>query len=103
MKTRILVVALTATLAPAFALAQVASVVAPATQAAATVQRDADRADYDAHCVRETGTRIRTRVQSPGAHCQAVGPGRAYTRDDLDRTGEINIADALRRLDPAIR
>lgn len=29
--------------------------------------------------------------------------GRVYSREDLERTGQIDIADALRRLDPAIR
>jgi hypothetical protein len=28
--------------------------------------------------------------------------GRAYTRDDIERTGAIDLADALRRLDPAV-
>jgi hypothetical protein len=44
-------------------------------------------------CVRQTGTRIARQ------HCQ---PGRAYTREDIDRTGATNMADALRMLDPAI-
>jgi hypothetical protein len=29
--------------------------------------------------------------------------GRAYDRDDIDRTGAVDLADALRRLDPSIR
>jgi hypothetical protein len=32
----------------------------------------------------------------------ATAAGRAYSRADLDRTGSIDLADALRRLDPAI-
>ena len=33
--------------------------------------------------------------------CNAMA-GRAYTREDLDRTGQINIADALRTLDASV-
>ncbi|MGY1425473.1 hypothetical protein [Lysobacter sp. A289] len=29
--------------------------------------------------------------------------GRVYSRSDLSRTGEVDLADALRKLDPAIR
>ena len=29
-------------------------------------------------------------------------PGRSYTQDDIRRTGAIDLADALRRLDPAV-
>jgi hypothetical protein len=28
--------------------------------------------------------------------------GRSYDREDLDRTGQTNIADALRMLDPSV-
>ncbi len=33
----------------------------------------------------------------------ANGTGRAYSNDDIERTGQINIADALRTLDTGIR
>ncbi|HYE85373.1 MAG TPA: hypothetical protein VEA16_03385 [Vicinamibacterales bacterium] len=52
-------------------------------------------AAYDRPCVRETGTRVHQSRQ-----CQ---PGRVYTQEDLRRTGATDVADALRRLDPAIQ
>lgn len=54
------------------------------------------------HCLRETGSRIVAHQNAKGQkRCNAL-PGRAYTREDLDRTGHLNIADALRTLDPAV-
>lgn len=54
------------------------------------------------NCLQDTGTRIRARDPKTGKPlCQ--GPGRAYSRDDLNRTGQTDIADALRRLDPSVR
>lgn len=43
-----------------------------------------------------TGTRIRSSQRAP------IGPSRCYTREDITRTGEVNLADALRKLDPSI-
>lgn len=55
-----------------------------------------------ADCLTQTGTRIRTRDPKTGkVNCQ--GPGRSYSRDELDRTGEVDLADALRRIDPSVR
>ena len=83
---------------------------------------DGDAAGFDAsekrgfnrHCLRQTGSRITTRANAPRAgaasatngqqrnkRCVAAN-GRVYSREDLDRTGEVDIADALRKLDPAI-
>lgn len=61
--------------------------------------RDEKRAS-NTHCLRETGTRIAPR---DGKGRCLPHAGRSYSKDDLDRTGEINLADALRRLDPAVR
>jgi hypothetical protein len=47
-------------------------------------------------CVQDTGSRIK---QKPG-DCR--GPGRSYSRDELDRTGAIDTAEALKRLDPSL-
>ena len=59
-----------------------------------------ERPAVDRHCVRETGSHIRLRGER-----RACTPfaGRVWTRDDLDRTGEVDIASALRRLDVSIR
>lgn len=72
------------------------------TEAARTDDRAlvGDRPGLERHCLRETGTRIRLRGER-----RACAPysGRVWTRDDLDRTGEVDIASALRRLDVSIR
>lgn len=62
-------------------------------------------------CLRSTGSRIAPRRADRNTGrgssdkrpaCVAAN-GRVYTREDLDRTGAIDVADALRRLDPSIR
>ena len=56
----------------------------------------------DRHCLRHTGTRIVARAERRARYKCAPAFGRAYTREELDRTGQVNIADALRMLDPSI-
>ncbi|MEP6906626.1 MAG: hypothetical protein ABI858_01395 [Pseudoxanthomonas sp.] len=56
----------------------------------------------DRNCLKHTGSRISPRADPQGRKCISAS-GRSYSKDDLDRTGEIDLADALRRLDPAIR
>ncbi|MFC3550224.1 hypothetical protein ACFOLC_04275 [Lysobacter cavernae] len=56
---------------------------------------------FDNNCLRYTGTRIQQRDKNGKPVCNP-GPGRAYSKQDLDRTGEIDVADALRKLDPAV-
>ena len=79
----------------------------PAAEAATATQTEAKKPDmHDAYCLRHTGTRITSRTDPAGTRkgrACANAIGRSYTREELDRTGEINIADALRKLDPAIR
>jgi hypothetical protein len=53
-----------------------------------------------ADCVRETGSRIKSKKDKKG--CNGL-PGRSYGKDELDSTGEINVSDALGRLDPSIQ
>ena len=65
----------------------------------------------DRNCLRQTGSRIVSRgnatrsasdlTDKQGKRCIAAH-GRVYSREDLDRTGEVDLADALRKLDPAI-
>lgn len=87
--------------------AQVSADVAQVDVAQAEVQSDAlvansQPGDKNVRCLTQTGTRINTRDPKTGkAACQ--GPGRHYSRDDIDRTGQTDLADALRRLDPSIR
>lgn len=70
-----------------------------------------DRNDRDLRsrtCVRSTGSRIvatrneRAAKEGKPQRCVATA-GRVYTRSDLDSTGMVDIADALRMLDPSIR
>lgn len=57
--------------------------------------------DAQRNCLRYTGTRIpASKLGSKGC---VMANGRVYSREDIDRTGEVDIADALRKLDPSIR
>jgi hypothetical protein len=47
-------------------------------------------------CPRETGSRI------PGSSAGCSAVGHAYSSDDIDRTGSMTAAGALRLLDPSI-
>ncbi len=104
-------------LAGGFGLATFAATAQQAVAADAQVRTDAAQADAalatqdptaaqsaqkNAGCLKETGSRIRARDPRTGKLvCQ--GQGRAYSRDDINRTGQTDLADALRRLDPSVR
>jgi hypothetical protein len=47
-------------------------------------------------CVPETASRI------PPKDSVCAGFGRAWTGEDLQRTGQINVGDALKMIDPSI-
>lgn len=71
-------------------------------QANALASADGQPDPKNANCLKETGTHIRARDPRTGKPlCQ--GPGRAYSREQIDRTGQTDLADALRRLDPSVR
>lgn len=59
-------------------------------------------------CLRSTGSRIvasrnlRAEKDRKPQGC-AVAAGRVYTAEDLDRSGHMNLAEALRSLDTSIR
>jgi hypothetical protein len=62
----------------------------------------------DRTCLRSTGSRIvasenlrAEKDRKPQRCTNAIG--RVYTAEDLDRSGHMNIADALRSLDTSIR
>lgn len=88
----------------ALPMAAAAQQSAPARQTAATADASQAKADdqqrIDPNCPQQTGTRIAPRKDKQG-RC-VLGPGRVYTSDDIARTGETNVADALRKLDPSI-
>lgn len=60
----------------------------------------------DRICIQQTGSRItqarNARSKDDERECVAAG-GRVHTRGDIENTGETDLADALRKLDPSIR
>lgn len=60
----------------------------------------------DRICIQQTGSRITrardARTKDAERECVAAG-GRVYTRGDIENSGETDLADALRKLDPSIR
>jgi hypothetical protein len=84
------------------------------TAGQAEAARTAAAQDHDANCLRYTGSLIvaseNQRSERKGTASDAgaakpkcnASPGRSYTQDDIRRTGAIDLADALRRLDPAV-
>ncbi|RNF82664.1 hypothetical protein [Montanilutibacter psychrotolerans] len=76
---------------------------APVADASTTGEGDATaKPEVDRNCLRHTGSRLIQREQKKGKRGCAPMNGRVYTREDIDRTGRTDIADALRVLDPAI-
>ena len=53
----------------------------------------------DAHCVADTASRIKRTADKP---CGAT-PGTTYTQQELENTGRIDTAEALKQLDPRIQ
>ena len=82
---------------------QAAAAPAGTSAETSTNQNKADAKDEiaDRNCLKHTGSRV-IRADSKGRKC-AIAAGRAYNRDDIDRTGAVDLRDAIRRLDPAVR
>ena len=111
--SRLLALSCAATLALATSAASAQS--AGVSVAVEAGNKSAQRDVSDRFCLRQTGTRInRARVTTADANPDTttkanrrrdcgMGPGRAYTREDIDITGRVDLADALRALDPSIR
>jgi hypothetical protein len=72
-------------------------------EAVTRAQTEAEKS-ADAFCLRETGSHLRAITKSHNERAVecAGAPGRSYSREDIERTGSISTADALRRLDPSI-
>lgn len=87
--------------------APVESTMEPGAAAIGTEATDAPL--HDRNCLRQTGswitasenTKARRNGKKPTECANAFG--RAYTREDIERTGATDVAQALRMLDPAIR
>ncbi len=77
-----------------------ANAAAPAADADKLIEAKKEIAD--GNCLRQTGSRITPRPDKQGRKC-VNAPGRSYSKDDLDRTGATDVAEALRRLDPSVR
>ena len=80
---------------------------APAAQVDAQAQvqaGDAPKAEplSESRCLRETGTLIKQRDKDGKRACIQQAPGRSYSNEDISRTGETDLADALRHLDTSI-
>lgn len=73
---------------------------APEAEAGRAVEQDRD---VDRNCLRHTGSLLLHSRRARAEKRCAPAFGRVYTQDDLRMTGAVDIADALRRLDPAIR
>ena len=72
---------------------------------ASAADRAAANDAADKFCLRQTGSHVHAIVRAgrKGSAVECVNaPGRAYTRADLERTGALTVAEALRRLDPSI-
>jgi hypothetical protein len=55
-----------------------------------------------AKCTHAPGSRIRLAKPEDCARA-AHGAYRSYSKEEIERTGETNMADALRKLDPSFR
>lgn len=104
---------LLAALLTAFAGVAVAQTVTVAkesgeTETVRTTDAEAPAREPARTCMRSTGSRIvaaenlRADKNGKPQRC-ANSAGRVYTSEDLDRTGHIDIADALRALDTSLR
>lgn len=78
-----------------------ADATAEATGEAALDPKASTELDAHHNCLRQTGSRV-ARSERSGRKCISAH-GRVYSREDIQRTGSPDLADALRRLDPSIR
>lgn len=85
----------TRTLILAAALAAALPLTLPAADAPAKDAKPAVAAKAPEPC-KESGSRI----QHKDGNCGAFGPYRSYDQKDLQNTGETNLAEALRKIDP---
>lgn len=98
MKKFALVLALGLFALAAHAQSEVAPAAAPDASAETTVVTPDPQAaaPRDTGCIRETGTRIDKRDKNG---CTGA-PGQSYSREDIDRTGATDTAEAIRKLSP---
>lgn len=75
---------------------------AQSQEAVAQTDTADNKRPFDRNCLRETGSRIRARDPATGKRTCIAEPGNAYSKDDLDSTGQVDLARALQQLDPSI-
>jgi hypothetical protein len=73
--------------------------VAPPTADASSATKPATAAKGPAPCPANSGSHIRRKA----GDCGAFAPMRSYDQSQLQGTGETNLAEALRKLDPLFR
>ena len=86
---------------PAAALAVTLGLLAAcATRPAAVAANGPERGAGVEQCEQVTGSRIRPKTTD----CTSLGyPYRSYSAEELQGTGEIDLVEALRQIDPAFR
>ena len=71
-----------------------------ATRPAPLAANDPERVAGAGECEQVTGSRIRPK----NSDCTSLGyPYRSYSAEELQGTGEIDLVEALRQIDPAFR
>jgi hypothetical protein len=78
-----------------------AVVSASALGCSAPQQRPDTRVAADTAAVRPCSVASASRLASKPGECSAT-PGRTYSQEDVQRTGQTNVGDALQMLDPSI-
>ncbi len=73
-----------------------------ANAAIAQQDQNAPKPLSEERCLRETGTLIKRRDKDGKPACIQQVPGRSYSNEDISRTGQTDLADALRQLDTSI-
>ena len=81
-------------------IALLAASAGAAAEEAAGQPADEPRAEQreSSHCLKETGSRIKPSEDQPCINAA----GRAYTREEIERTGATTTAEALRKLSPSV-
>src|SRR5687767_10167521 len=71
---------------------------------AARIAADASKpTTFDKACVQDTGSRIKPAKGDETKAANCMQPGSTYSKEELERTGEIDTGRALRQLDPRIQ
>jgi len=83
--------------APVCSSPQSAQPPAPAATASSATPHASPIKPDDHNCIRDTGSLIPPKK----GECLPV-PGRSYTQQDLESTGERNLGPALQKLDPSV-